>query len=78
MHVAVNQRRLAEIMLQHCNQIEERCPGYRSALVDAVIQVLELENVHRSGGGINIRQKIGDQCEAVGSFLAERREKVGE
>jgi hypothetical protein len=74
--MTVNQRRIAEIMLNHCSQLEERCEGYHGAMIDALVQILELESLHRAGRGIPIRQRIGDQCETLGRFLAERREPV--
>ena len=75
--MAANQRRLAEIMLRHCNEVEERCPGYREALLERLIQVLELEDLNRRGGGIKIREKILAQCEALGEFLSVNREDSG-
>jgi hypothetical protein len=71
--MAVNQRRLAQIMLRHCNEVEERCPGYRQALLEHLIQVLDLEDLNRRGGGIKILEKVTDQCEALGGFLTSKR-----
>lgn len=72
----VNQRRLAQIMLEQCAQIDERVPGYRGALIDHLIQILDFENAHRRGGGMPIKQQITAQCEALGAFLAQKRKQI--
>lgn len=69
----VNQRRLAEIMLEQCEHVEERCPGYRGAVIDHLIGILDAEYSHKTGGGINIRKRVMAQCEALGRFLAKNR-----
>jgi hypothetical protein len=67
-----NQRKIISIILKQCQEIEERCTGYREELRETVSDILEAERSHRLQG-TNIQQKINDKCNTVGRFLAQKR-----
>jgi len=69
--MAVNARRLLEIVHKACQSSEERYPGYRSDVEGAVAEVLSLERQHRQIG-TQVRRKILDQCVALGDLLARQ------
>ena len=68
----LNERKIISIILNECNAVEERCRGYREALVEAVTDIITAERQHRVQG-TNIQQKVNDKCSATGRFLAECR-----
>lgn len=73
--MALNERKIANIILNECKNIEERCEGYRQELVEVVAEILAAERQHRIQG-TNIQQKINDKCNATGRFLAEKRGQI--
>ena len=67
-----NRKKLLELISAQIEKSEERCKGYRKALHDHVAEILYLE-YENSLKGTNIRQKVEDQCSALGKFLARMR-----
>ncbi len=68
----LNDRKIISIILEECDGIEERCTGYRKAIIDVICDILEYERGHRVSA-TNIQKKINDKCNAVGQFLAMKR-----
>jgi hypothetical protein len=68
----LNEKKIITILLDECRSIEDRCVGYRSALVDAITDIVTAERQHRVQS-TNIQQKVSDKCNATGRFLAEKR-----
>ncbi len=68
----LNEKKVINLILDECNNIEERCKGYRKELVNVITEILTAERQHRVQG-TNIQQKINDKCNATGRFLAEMR-----
>ena len=56
------------IIVNECNEIAERCGGYRAALQDAVADILFYEHQHRESA-INIQQRINQECDSVANLL---------
>lgn len=73
----LNERKIIEIMLDECKQVEERCPGYRAEIIEVVSDIITAERQHRVQG-TNIQQKINEKCNATGRFLAENRPGGGD
>ncbi len=73
--MALNERKIVNIILDECKTIEERCKGYKEELVAVITDIMTAERQHRIQG-TNIQQKINDKCNATGRFLAERRSKA--
>lgn len=67
----LNQRKIAEIIIQEIGKLEERCSGYREEIQDIVVDILEYERQHRVQG-TNIQVKINDKVNSAGRYLAER------
>ena len=72
----LNDRKIISIILEECDGIEERCVGYRKAIIDAICDILEYERGHRVSA-TTIQKKINDKCNAAGQFLAMERGKDG-
>lgn len=67
-------KKISSIIMKECGEIEERCKGYREALIDVITDILEDERQHLiQGRSTNIQKKVNDKCNAVGRFLAEKR-----
>ena len=79
MAMPANQQKTISIIVGLCGEIEERCVGYRKALVDLIGDVLLQERRHRMAR-TNIQQLINDKCHATGHYLAAKRaaEPAGE
>lgn len=73
----LNEKKIVSMILEQCDTIEERCPGYREAIVDAISDIIEYERQHRVQG-TNIQQKVNDKCNSAGRFLAEHRGQLVE
>ena len=65
----LNDRKIISIILEQCDQLEERCEGYREEITAAIADIIQYERLHRVQA-TTIQQKISDKCNAVGSFLA--------
>ena len=70
----LNDRKMISIILEECNGIEERCAGYRKAIIDLICDILEYERGHRVSA-TTIQKKINDKCNAAGQFLAMEQSK---
>jgi hypothetical protein len=66
----LNERKIVEILLEETNKIEERCSGYRVAVVEALSDIISNERRHRLSAS-NIQQQVSDKCSATGQFLAK-------
>lgn len=67
----LNEGKIINILLEECQNVEERCKGYREELIDVITDIITTERQHRVQG-INIQQRINDKCNATGRFLVER------
>ena len=65
-------RKIIVLLLEEAAKVDERCRGYRKEIAGLIADVVDLESQHRVHG-INIQQKIGDKCSALGHLLADRR-----
>lgn len=70
--MALNQEKLIKMLMEEASALPERCPGYRGEIIETLCEIIVLERKHRREG-INIKQKIADQCNTVGRFVAEKR-----
>ena len=73
--MSFNVQKMANIILNECESIEEKCDGYKEKLVEIIVEILRSEKEH-SVKGINIRQQINDACKDGGDFLAKKRDIV--
>ena len=71
--MSFNPKKMADIILNECESIEERYAGYQKDLVNIIVEILRAEKDH-SVKGINIRQQINDACNDAGDFLAKKRD----
>ncbi|WP_337996930.1 hypothetical protein [Oleispirillum naphthae] len=71
----LNERKIISIILEQCQKLEERCPGYQEEIIETVSEILEEERKH-SVQGTNIQQKINDRCNTVGRLLAQHRGQI--
>lgn len=66
--MSYNDKKIAQVLLEHCKRVEQRCPKYRDAMQELLEEVLKLEREH-AVARTNIASKIGDQINTVGMFL---------
>lgn len=72
--MAVPQKQLLDTVKVQCDQVEERFPGYRRALMEKLAEIVGLERLN-SKTPTYIVQKIGDQCDALGDLLKHKTKK---
>ena len=68
----LNEKKVISIILEQSKEIEERCEGYRTEIIDVISDVLQYERSHRVSA-TNIQKKINDKCNAAARFLSEKR-----
>jgi len=75
----LNDKKIIEIILLECNEIEERCDGYQDEIIEVISEILIYERKHRvSATRTSIQKKINDKCNATAQFLAkQRKQKLG-
>ncbi|MGL3822310.1 hypothetical protein [Sphingopyxis sp. R3-92] len=56
------------ILLEQVETIEDRCPGYREELAEAIGDIMAEERQHKFSR-TNIAVKVGDIVGRVGTFL---------
>lgn len=70
----LNDRRIISIILEQCEEVEERCEGYRNEIVNVISDILEYERTHRVSA-TNIQKQINEKCDATAQFLTTQREQ---
>ncbi len=70
----LNDRRIIQIIMEQCGELEERCDGYTEEIVEVVADILAREREHRVSA-TSIQKKVTDKCDAAGLFLAKQRAK---
>ena len=70
----LNDKKIISIILKECEEIDERCKGYREEIIDVISEILEYERGHRVSA-TNIQKKINDKCNATARFLVEQSRK---
>lgn len=73
--MSFNPQKMANLIVNECESIEQRCEGYKKKLVNTIVEILTLEK-NNIVKGTNIQQKIDDACKEAGDFLAKKREKI--
>lgn len=71
--MSFNPEKMAALILNECQSIENRCAGYREKILDAVIKILTAEKEHQAQR-TQIQQQVNTACHAVGDFLARNRD----
>lgn len=66
--MSYNKEKMVKLILNECESIEERCDGYRKAILDAIVEILEAEREHREQR-TQIQKKVNDACYKAGDFL---------
>jgi hypothetical protein len=67
-----NDQKVIQIILEEMGGIENRCAGYREAIIDAVADIITAERQHRVKG-TSIQKHVDDKCNSVGRFLNSHR-----
>jgi hypothetical protein len=68
----LNDRKIIQIILEECRQVQERCEGYREEVIEVISDIVEYERQHRVQP-TNIQKKISDKCNAAARFLSEKQ-----
>ena len=67
----VNERKIISIILKECDDIDERCDGYKEEIINVISDILIYERRHRVSA-MNIQKKINDKFNAAARFLYEQ------
>jgi hypothetical protein len=68
----LNERKIIQIILDQCTQVQERCQGYRQELIETISEIVSEERRNRVQA-TNIQVKVNDKISASGRFLASKR-----
>jgi hypothetical protein len=68
----LNERKIVTIILAEAQAVPERCEGYRETLIETISEIVQAERQHKVQG-TNIQQKVNDQCNTLGRYLASKR-----
>jgi hypothetical protein len=69
--MAYKDERVIDILLEQADAIEERCPGYREELKDAVADIVAEERKNKFAR-TNVAVKVADFVGRVGTYLNQR------
>ena len=64
--------KVVQMIMTEANSVEERCTGYRGALIEAVAEIVAAVRENRVKA-ISVQKRISDQCNAAGHFLSSNR-----
>jgi len=70
----LNDKKIISIILEQCQEIDERCKGYRGEIIEVISDILEYERGHRVSA-TNIQKKINEKCNAAARFLVDNNKK---
>ena len=70
--MGINDRKIVTTILAECATIDQRCPGYREAIVDLIGDILRIERQHKVTA-TQVRKKVNDAFNITGQWLAGRR-----
>ena len=71
--MSFNPEKMANIILNECESIEEKCEGYKEKLVRVIIEIISTEKEH-SVRGMSIQKEINRICDSAGDFLMKKRD----
>ena len=72
--MSYNKEKMVKMILNECESIEERCDGYRKAVLDAIVDILNAEKEHQAQK-TTIQKQVDTECYAAGDFLHKNRDK---
>ena len=68
----MSDKKIVSIILTQCAELEERCEGYKEAIIDVITDILDFERRHRISP-TNIQKQINEKCNAAALYLAAQR-----
>ena len=71
--MSFNAEKMANLIHNECDSIEERCDGYKKKVLDTIIEILKAEKEHKVQR-TNIQQQVDTACHAAGDFLTRKRD----
>ncbi len=69
----INHQKVIRILSEEVDKVPNRCEGYRDELKETIADIMMLERSNRQQRIYNIQQKIYDQCNATGAWLADKQ-----
>ena len=64
----LSDRKVTTILLEECDNLPERCTGYRHAVRDTITDILLYERQHLTVK-TNIQQKVDQECDSAAELL---------
>lgn len=74
--MSIGDKKIVHTIIKECNDLDQKCPGYRSAILDLITDILAIERGHQVSA-TRVQQKVNDKFRATGRWLAASRQKVG-
>ena len=68
-----NDQKVIQIILEEMGEIENRCPGYREAIIDGRCRYYHCPERQHRVKGTSIQKHVDDKCNSVGRFLNSHR-----
>lgn len=68
--MSFNPQKMANIILDECQCIEDKYDGYRNKIINAIVQILQFEKDHKVQK-TDIIQKIKGVCVNTGNYKRE-------
>jgi len=72
--MAVNRKRIMTMIVDKVQEMPERCNGYNDELMEAIGDIIELEQDKKLTGA-NSKQPVTDRCMKLGQYLFDSNNK---
>lgn len=67
--MSIGDRKIVQTIIGECEELEERCPDYQSAILDLIADIIAIERRHQVSA-TRVQQKVNDKFRATGQWLA--------
>lgn len=67
--MSIGDRKIVQTIIGECKELDERCPGYQSAILDLIADIISIERSHQISA-MRVQQKVNDKFRATGQWLA--------
>jgi len=72
--MSIGDKKIVRTIIKECQGLEDRCPGYRSAILELITDILSIERRHQVSA-TRVQQKVNDKFKATGQWLTKAREE---
>ena len=72
--MSFSKEKMVKLILNESESIEERYPGYRKEILNAIVQILNAEREHKEQR-TTIQKNVNKACHSTGDVLARNLDK---